>query len=447
MKKPNVIYVFSDQHRAEATGYSRNPDVRTPYMDQLSLESLNVELAVSNTPCCCPYRATLMTGQYPNTHGVFVNDVQLGRRAVSIAEAYADAGYDTGYIGKWHLNGRGRSAFIPQEQRHGFHHWQVLECTHDYNHSHYYEDDDLKLMWDGYDADAQTDSAIRYIQARSDGDKPFFLLLSWGPPHNPYDTAPQVFKDMYDPEALQLRPNVPEDNREESAKDLAGYYAHISALDACLGKLMRVIEETGIAEDTILVYTSDHGDMLGSQGANRKQSPWDESIRVPFLLRYPRLLGTEVQKFSNPFNSPDIMPTMLSLCGISIPDSVEGRDYSSYWRGEAACEIEEVLIQCVQPAGEYSKSRGGREYRGIRTKSYTYVRDLNGPWLLYNNESDPYQLTNLCHVSQYESLVKELDARLSDILKERRDEFLPGDAYVQAWGYEVDETGTVPYVD
>lgn len=443
-KKPNVVFVFSDQHRAEATGYNGNKDVKTPNLDRLASESISFSTAVSGNPVCSPYRASLMTGQYSLTHGVFVNDVCLSNNAVSIAQAFSQAGYRTAYIGKWHLDGHGRSSFIPKERRQGWEFWRVLECTHDYNNSYYYGDEPVKLKWDGYDAEAQTRCAQEYIRNR-DVDRPFVLFLSWGPPHNPYGTAPRRFKEMYNPETIALRPNVPEEVAKKARRDLAGYYAHVSALDELVGDLLKTLDDEGIADNTIFIYTSDHGDMLGSQGQFRKQRPWDESILVPFLLRFPKALGRTAREVRMPIDAPDIMPTLLGLCGIPIPETVEGKNYAPFLRGEEDLHVEAALIQCVQPFGEWIKMKGGKEYRGIRTQRYTYVRDLNGPWLLYDNYEDPYQLNNLCNNRQYEDVQKRLDDILMNMLKERKDEFLPGEEYIRMWNYVTDETGTVPF--
>ncbi|MFI2857973.1 sulfatase [Paenibacillus sp. JSM ZJ436] len=445
-EQPNVVYVFSDQHRAEATGYNGNPDVKTPNLDALARESVSLDTAVANVPCCSPYRATFLTGRYPLTHGVFVNDVHLNHEAVSCADAFKCAGYDTAYIGKWHVDGRGRSKYIAGEDRQGFDYWKVLECTHDYNHSLYYADTDIKQQWKGYDAEAQTRDAQNYIRARQASDKPFFLVLSWGPPHNPYHTAPQQFREMYEPEKLMLRDNVPATAELDARRDLAGYYAHISALDEYVGDLLTTLMETGKDEDTIFVYTSDHGDMIYSQGDIRKQRPWDESIRVPFLLRYPSVFSRECKRIKEPFNSPDIMPTLLGLSGIAIPSTVEGINYAPFLYGTEPAPAEAALIACIHPAGEYRRSLGGREYRGIRTKRYTYVRDLSGPWLLYDNALDPYQLYNLCRVPEMVHLQKELDDLLMRMLEKRNDEFLPGEHYINLWGYATDESGTVPII-
>mgnify|MGYP001123020116 CR=1 FL=1 len=445
-KRPNLVFVFADQWRAEATGYAGNRQVRTPHLDKLAGESVNFRNAVSCCPVCCPYRAGLLTGQYPLTHGVFLNDVPLNDDAVSIAKVYRRAGYRTAYIGKWHLNGKGRSAFIPREQRQGFEFWKALECTHAYNNSFYYGDEDVKQRWDGYDAIAQTREAQRYIREHADG-SPFILLLSWGPPHAPYQTAPEKYRKLFKPEDITLRPNVPETDRDKARKTLAGYYAHIAALDDCIGELLDTLRQSAIERDTILVFTSDHGDMLYSHGGQKKQQPWDESIRVPLLLRYPRVLGPEGKTIETPINTPDIMPTLLGLSGLSIPETVEGTDFSGVLRGTSPASESAALIMCPSPFGQWTRARGGREYRGVRTRRHTYVRDLKGPWLLYDNERDPYQLDNLCNKPEHAALQASLDALLAKRLKETRDEFLSGWDYIKKWGYEVDDSGTARYTN
>lgn len=448
MKQPNVVFVFGDQWRQQATGYAGNPDVKTPNLDRLAKESVNFSNAISGCPVCCPYRASLLTGQPPLTHGVFLNDVCLQPNGASIAEIFSSAGYNTAYIGKWHLDGHGRSNWIPPERRHGFDYWKVLECTHNYNHSAYYSgNSEKKRHWNGYDARVQTDDAGAYIRDHA-GKRPFLLMLSWGPPHAPYDTAPNYYRKLYDPAAISLRPNVPDPIASKAREWLTGYYAHCSALDACLGGLLNTLDEYGIGDDTIFVFTSDHGDMLGSQGQEKKQRPWDESVRVPFLLRYPRLAGWRAGKTDAIIDTPDILPTLLGLCNISIPETVEGLDFSDHIAGGDDPSRGAALLQCPHPFGQWSPSEhGAREYRGVRTKRYTYARDLHAPWLLYDNESDPYQMRNLIGIPQFATIQKNMERILSQMLEEQKDSFLPGTEYIKQWGYSVDQNGTVPYTD
>ncbi|MDR2036740.1 MAG: sulfatase [Bacteroidales bacterium] len=445
-RRPSLVFVLADQWRAQDVGYMGNKDVLTPNIDQLANESIRFTHAVACMPVSTAYRASLLTGQYALTNGLFLNDVTLDPNAKTIGKLYKAAGYHTAYIGKWHVNGNGRSKYIPESHRQGFDYFKVLECTHNYNHSKYYDNNNEHVkVWDGYDVFAQTKDAQKYIEQHAHSEQPFVLFLSWGPPHNPYETAPEEYKKLYADKEITLRPNVPENRKEQAIKDIRGYYAHISALDKCVGDLQQTIRQNGLEEDTIFVFTSDHGDMLGSQGLQRKQKPWDESIMVPFLLKYPRLLGTKGKASDVLFNVHDIMPTLLSMSDISIPDSVEGRDISPVLLGKEKDRVKGTLIECITPFGEWERRNGGKEYRGVRTHRYTYVRDLEGPWLLYDNVADPYQMNNLVADQKSMKVRGKLDRLLMQLLEERNDKFLPGDEYIKQWGYTVNKWGTVDY--
>ena len=454
MKKPNIVFVFGDQWRAQATGYAGNPTVKTPHLDRFATESINLTQAVSGYPVCSPARASLLTGQFPLTHGVFVNDVHLDNSTVSIAQAFKQGGYQTSYIGKWHVDGHGRSNYIPPERRQGFADWKVLECTHNYNQSAYYSgNSDQKLFWDGYDAIDQTKAAEDYIRQHRNSDQPFLLMISWGGPHAPYQTAPEEYRELYQPENIPLRPNVPAEAAKQAQEDIAGYYAHCTVLDDCMGSLLATIEAEDIQDNTIVVFTSDHGDMLGSQGLIKKQKPWEASIRIPFLLRYPALFGLEGQQVPEAMiGMQDMMPTLLGLSRLPIPEGVEGIDFSNFLQGDENPSDSTALLACYHPFGQWRSGIDGgpygftgREFRGIRTNSHTYVRSLQGPWLLYDNLNDPYQLDNLVDLPQHSSLRDDLDQKLQRKLDQRKDKFLSGMEYINTWGYTVDERGTVPY--
>ncbi|HPD18001.1 MAG TPA: sulfatase [Planctomycetota bacterium] len=437
-RPPNVVFVFADEWRAHDFGFAGNADVPTPHFDAMARDSLCCSSMISGCPVCTPYRASLLTGQYWLTHGLFYNDKPLGNRAVSLAQAFKAAGYDTAYVGKWHVDGHGRDAFIPRERRQGFDYWKACECTHDYNRSLYYADTPQPLFWEGYDAVAQTRDMLAYIRGH-DRAKPFLFVLSWGPPHTPHHTAPDVYKKRIAPAAeLTVRPNVPEERRDKARQALAGYYAHIAALDDCMGEIRRTLKETGLEENTILVFTTDHGYMIHSQGQLHKQMPWEESIRVPFLLQWPALRGTAGRTIGMPINTPDIMPTLLGLSGAPIPKTVEGRDLSPVFRGEREESDDPALIMCPVPFHQWNFASGGREYRGVRTRTHTYVRDLKGPWLLYDNAADPYQLNNLAGKPEAAELQARLEAELVRKLRETGDEFRPAQYYMDQWHYTWD---------
>jgi len=451
-KKPNVVFVFADQWRAQDIGFAGNTQVLTPALDQLAKEAVVFKNAISNIPVCTPARACLMTGKYPLSHGVFYNDKPLASDETCIAEVFKENGYQTGYIGKWHINGHdnqtpvfeGRNLPVPKERRQGFDFWKVHECTHNYNNSVYFDENNVKHTWEGYDAIAQTKEAINYI--RDHKKNPFVLFLSWGPPHAPYQTAPIEYQQIYKNMDIRLRPNVPDSLADETKEWLRGYYAHITALDDCIAELQAEIKKQGLDENTIFVFTSDHGDMINSHAQIKKQKPWEESIHVPFILKYPAMFkgGTQLTKV---FSYPDIMPTMLGLCGLPIPGSVEGLDYTAQLLGKEEMEVDGALITCPVPFHQWSYLKGGREYRGIRTERYTYAKDLDGPWLMYDNQTDPYQLNNLCDKEEYKDLQADLEMKLQKILTRHEDKFLDGTEYMKAWAYTWDMEDSIKPID
>jgi arylsulfatase A-like enzyme len=440
-RQPNLLFIIADEWRAQSTGYNGDTNVTTPVLDKFAHESVNFQNATSNFPVCCPARASIMTGQYPLTNGVFINDVELKPNAPTLAEVFAKAGYKTGYIGKWHLYGSPdghygrRLAPVPADKRLGFDYWKACECSHDYNHSLYYEGNDpTPRYWPGYDAFAQTDDACRFIESHAKGPDPFFLFLSWGPPHFPYQTAPEKYREMYKDRKLELRPNVPADRREEADKILRGYYAHMAALDECLERLTTTLERLNIAEDTIVVFTSDHGDMMLSQGLTTKFYPWDESVRIPFLLRYPRQFGRTGRRVHTPLNMPDMMPTLLSMAGLKTPGAIQGSDLSRVAKGAQHDDTAATAFLNMPVPITEARRYGIAEYRGLRSAQYTYVRSIHGPWLLYDNQKDPYQMHNLCNLKESASIQARMEQDLEKRLRLLKDDFLPAKDYVQRAG-------------
>ena len=451
-RTPNIVYVFADQWPAHVAGFASHPDVLTPNLDRFAAESVNCRRAIANTPVCTPSRASLLTGLLPHRHGLFLNDAPLNPALHTVGEHFAAAGYDTGYIGKWHVDGHGRRAYIPPERRHGFRHWKVLECTHDYNASMYYDGDDpTPRFWEGYDALAQADDAADFVRG---AEGPFLLMLSWGPPHNPYDTAPERFRELYDAATLELRSNVPEEHAAATREVLAGFYAHCTALDEAFGRVLSALDEAGLAEDTIVVFTADHGDHLGAHYLAEKQSPLDEALRVPLLVRWP----DELRPHANDtvIGVVDHFQTICGLAGLVQPPAAQGRDLSAHLREGTKPEENVALCASYHAFGTWPMQSQrkpvpelfrARDYRGVRTERYTYCEDLDGPWLLFDNEADPYQLDNLVGRAGRAALEAELAAMLHALLERYGDDFRPGIDYVRRWGYEVDDSGTIPIVD
>ncbi|WP_190813958.1 sulfatase family protein [Saccharopolyspora pogona] len=436
-RTPNVLIILTDEWRAQSVGYAGDPNARTPRIDALAAESVNFENAISGAPVCCPARASLLTGQYPLEHGVYINDVELKPKGPTLGEVYREAGYRTGYIGKWHLHGSPDGRYgrrkdpVPREKQFGFDYWKAAECTHDYNESFYFEGANTeRKYWEGYDADAQTTDACAFVENNED-QRPYLLVVSYGPPHFPLHTAPECFREHYADTPIELRGNVPPELADASTQALRGYYAHIAALDDCVGRLLDAVQRSGSAEDTIVIFTSDHGDMMGSQGIRHdvKVCPWDESVRVPLLVRHPARFGTAGRTNPVPVNTPDLMPTLLALSGLPVPGKVQGRDVFG------ANPPESAFIGIPVPI-LWARTYGISEYRGVRTDRHTYIRTLQGPWLLYDNIEDPLQLHNLCAEPESAALRVELEGELDRWLSELGDEFLPAEKYLRHDGLE-----------
>ena len=435
-QRPNLLYVFADQMRSQAMGCSGNDQVITPNLDRLAGQGMRLTNAISMFPVCCPYRAMLQTGKFPLSNAMVTNGPALPEDELCIAEVLKQQGYQTGYIGKWHLNGHAgvdaaeRQFVPPGPKRQGFEYWAAANFIHDYFNSYYYRDENKKIPIKGWEPDTQTDLAIEYMQEHKDKG-PFCLFLSWGPPHDPY-VAPEKYQKMYDAEKLKLRENIFDATEGVSYANrqvIANYYAAITSLDWNMGRLTEAMDKLGIADNTIVVFTSDHGAQLFSLYLYHKQWPYEESISVPFIIRYPeKIRPSQVNDLL--FGSVNIMPTLLGLMGVDIPNTVEGKDLSGFILGNATGpEPDSVLIEVITPCGRVMDRTGMRAWRGVRTKRYTYARFHDEHWVLFDNKLDPLQRRNLIYNKQYNGLKGKMKAKLDEWLKKTNDPFLPGSAY------------------
>lgn len=386
-------------------GCMGNEQVITPHLDKMAGEGLLVTNAVSAQPVCTPYRAQLLTGRYGHSTGVIHNDIRLPDSETLISEQMKKAGYATGYIGKWHLAGN-RKDPVDAKSRRGWDFWAVRNCSHSHFWPVYWLNDAKEpIKVKGWEPDVQTDLAIEFINKKKS--EPFCLFLSFGPPHNPYK-APKKYQDMYKDKKLKNRPNVPGGD----TKNLREYYAMVTSLDSCMGRINDALAEAGVADDTIVVFTSDHGDMLGSQGHPLKQRPWEESIHVPFIARYPaKIKKGQVRDWV--ISSVDVMPTLLGMCNAPIPTNVEGMDYSSTLIGKSDKERDAAFLFNVHQGGG-----PGTDWRGIRTKEWTYAFHFSGDWIMYDLKNDPYQLKNLIDDPKYAAKKQELKTQLEAMRKE-----------------------------
>lgn len=422
MERPNLIFIFADQMRGMAMRCAGDPNAITPNMDRMAENGVIFTHAYANCPVCTPSRACILTGRYPLRNRAVTNDIPMPEDEITFGEILKQNGYHTGYVGKWHLDGVPRDIFTPKgKRRHGFDLWAVWNCAHDYFNGKLYFDDPIPIQLEGYEPIAQTDVAIEFIKAHSED--PFCLFLSWGPPHDPYSQVPNKYRELYEPDRLILRPNVnmdvdisnlpvmKTDYEYGTRRMLADYYSAITALDEQLGRIIDVVQNLGLFEKTIIVFTSDHGDMLLSQGSVKKQQPYEESINIPLIVCWKDHI-VEGSTADVLFSTVDFLPTLLSLMGVECPSDVDGHDLSWAMLGETGYEPRSVFLTDLVPMDEGIRL-GINEWRGVRTKRYTYARWLNGEgWVLYDNLADPYQLNNMIHDKLAEPLKHELEEEL-----------------------------------
>jgi arylsulfatase A-like enzyme len=438
-ERPNILLILPDQMRASAMGCDGNTEVKTPNIDRLAAEGMRFHRTYANVPVCCPARAILMTGTYPHVNGMIANDLRLREEHVTIAERLASAGYRAGFVGKWHLDGGRRDpGFVPPgPRRQGFDFWAAYECHHKHFEPTYFRDTPEVITVKKFEPEASCDFAVEFLQTQPK-DQPFFLTVQMGPPHDPYG-APDEYMMQYPPEKIKPPENwlpgsetrvAPQGKKENTnvlnrfvplggREEIAAYYAAITATDDQVGRLMSTLRELGFDENTIVLFTSDHGDMLGSQGMRRKRKPHDESARVPGIMRWPARIpkGRVVETL---FSHIDMPPTLLALAGLPVPENMQGADLSRVALGETTNGPDAILLQIFVP---YTPDQIAQPWRGIVTARYTYARYEQEPWILFDRQQDPSELQNLVAAPAHAETLRELDLQLAHLMKSNADDW------------------------
>lgn len=422
--KPNIIFVFSDEHRYQSMGHTEMPQMKTPTMDRMAAEGFSFRQCVSNYPVCSPYRAIVMTGRWPYQTGVIDNNIPLDPALPTVGKAFQAAGYRTGYIGKWHL-GKGNDA-----RPFGFDHSIIWAGTNThYDKSTYFKDGEQGVTPQGYNATLMTDQALAFMGAQ--GEQPYFLMLSLNPPHSNFTDAPPEKLALYPEGSLPFRPNYRLPKAEEGsvfAKNgsphYEGYHAHISAVDDELARLLAAVARAGAAENTIIVYTSDHGSMHGSHAVGSKRQPYEESVRIPMIIYGAGHVPRGVQHDAL-IGAIDMVPTLCGLAGIPAPEGCAGKDYSGVvLDGEIPPERDAQFIMHI---AKDNASKGNAHpapiFRGVRTARYTYAEGPEGPMCLFDNQADPYQMKNLVGEADYATERASLQRQLAVWLKRADDPF------------------------
>jgi arylsulfatase A-like enzyme len=431
-RRPNILFVMPDQLRAHALGYMGNAEVRTPNIDRLAAESIIFPNTFANTPVCCPARANILTGTYAHRNGMTANDLRLRESQNGLAKVLKSNGYRTGFIGKWHLDGGRRlPGFVPPgPRRQGFEFWAANQCSHAHFDNNYFRDTPEPIPLGKFETEGWTDLGIEFLRAAKTDTRPFFLSIQMGPPHDPYKAPPEYAK-LYDPAKLTMRPNWQDRPGLPGRKELAEYYGMISSVDDQIARLMRTLDDLGLAQDTIVLFSSDHGDMFGSHARRLKRKPWEESIRIPGFIRYPRRVN-KGRRSEAICTHVDFAPTLLGLCGIKPPAQMQGADLSGGVLGAKETGPDSAFFQIFGPFRGDGTEDG---WRGVRTRRHMYARFEKEPWVLYDIEKDPYQTRNLIHERSAKHVLDEMQRRLSQWMRRT------GDSWNYNWHEPVEDGG------
>lgn len=420
-QKPNIIVFFTDQQRWDTLGLNGNPMGLTPHLDRFARQGTFFKEAVTPQPVCGPARSCLQTGQYTSTTGVYKNGPGLKADAPKLAELFAESGYRTGYIGKWHLSEGTGDGAVPQKNRAGYQDWlgaNCVELTSGPYSARLWDNDDREVQLPGYRSDAQTDAAIRYINARSEHPgEPFLLYLSYLEPH--HQNTDDSYPAPHGMERDYMGSWLPLDLQAlggSSARDWAGYCAMIKRLDDALGRLMDALESTGQADNTVVAFISDHGCHFKTRNEEYKRSPHESSVRIPLVLWGPKWNGGG--EHNCPANLVDLAPSLLDCAGIAIPETMQGVSLLPVTYGDRSHLPKESFIQF----GDSFLPPG----RALRTSRWKYAVTADDSYkgvahakeyqesCLYDLQTDPYELSNLVDTPSHQEIRQQLRTRLQE---------------------------------
>jgi arylsulfatase A-like enzyme len=416
--RPNVIVFFTDQQRWDTTGVHGNRSGLTPTFDRVAATATHVARSFTVQPVCGPSRSCIQTGLYATQSGCYRNGIPLPPDAPTLARSFRAAGYHTGYIGKWHL---ASGEPVGPDERGGYEQWLAankLEFTSDAYHTVVFDEEQQPRRLPGYRVDALTDAAIRFVDEHQD--EPFFLFLSFLEPHH------QNHVDAYPPPDGSFEPYLdpwtPPDLRAlggSSQQHLPGYYGMVRRLDEAFGRLLDALRSLGLRDDTVVLFTSDHGNHFKTRNDEYKRSGHDASLRVPTVMTGPGFdAGRRLEQIVSIL---DLSATLTDAAGIELPEDHEGRSILPLVRDPRAPWRDELFFQI-------SESEVGR---GVRTRRWKYgvtAPDAD-PWTeahadryveayLFDLEHDPYELDNLVGQANHARVAERLRERLLERMRE-----------------------------
>jgi N-acetylglucosamine-6-sulfatase len=465
--QPNILFVMADDHAANAIGtYGAHlaPVTPTDNIDSIAREGVRVDNCFCTNSICTPSRASILTGQYGHENGVRTLNDDLDPEQPHLADYLGDAGYDTAVVGKWHL-GTEPAGFdyynvLPNQGR--YHDPLLKESSEEWRHG-----GEGGTVYEGYSADVITDEALSWLEER--GEDPFFLQCHFKAPHEPWEYADRhadLFEDAHIPEpstlfedkshrseATQERGStmsakndfrhmveqvesedwptgaidtsgMTEDERTRAAyqKHLGDYLRTVAAIDENVGRLLEHLESAGIAENTIVVYTSDQGMFLGEHDHIDKRWMYEEPLRMPFVARFPEEIPAD--SFTDDvLTNVDFAPTILDYAGVDVPSEMQGRSFRANLAGETPEDWPEAMYY------RYWMHRAHHDvpaHYGIRTERYKLIffygraLDASGAreepstpgWELYDLQRDPHEQQNVYDDPDYADVRRELKERL-----------------------------------
>lgn len=428
-QQPNLLILFPDQWRRQAFSCYGDPNVKTPNIDRLATQGVRFNRCYATNPVCSPARAIFLTSRYGHQTGLIQNSLFLPSQETTFPEVLASSGYTTGYIGKWHLDGPAKPGFVPPLRRQGYQWFEGFNRGHWFPQGARYFTNQGKLTNPKvFESIYQTDLAIDFMKQQKT--KPFLLFVSYGTPHTPY--RPPARYDRFKPAELSWRPNVPEKIRNSQiySKHLGGYYGLCELLDHETGRLMAFLDESGLAKNTVVMITSDHGDAHGSHGLHHKGQPEEESLGIPWIIRGPGVKpGVVTETLAGTI---DFAPTLLSLCRAEIPDRMVGRNLTPALAGKEM-KVPWVYTQGrmttapqrPQTEGNVNARRNIQAaWRALVTPRYKLAVDnRENVRLLIDLEKDRYEMNNLANEPEHAALQERLWKQLRSIGQQTRDPF------------------------
>jgi Arylsulfatase A and related enzymes len=438
-KSPNVLVILSDQLRRQALGVYGDPEARTPHVDRLAAEGVRFAQACATSPICVPFRFTLMTGEYAHTRKVPGIEYAMSPAERTLADEFNEAGYETIYVGKWHLDGgHGRLGSaaqvnrtrVPRSRQGRWQTWQGFELRNDPLDTWIFENDDpVPKKLAGYQTDALFDRGMECLRRRR-GDRPFCLVISVEPPHDPF-VAPPDLQAAWEAREISLPPNFAMEDageRERVIRNRKRYAAMVENLDANIGRMRDFLDETGLAKNTVTVFLSDHGELGGAHGLEEKQWPYEESVGIPLIVHDPRHSERAGRVIEDPTCTEDLFPTLLGLAGLRPKNTLPGADLTPLIHGKVdRLAREGVMLEFVaelRPERVFSNE----PWRAFRTRRFKYTvkgNNLGGtPWQFFDLATDPFELNNLVDAPEHAAEIARHHDLLRDRILETQDHFV-----------------------